>query len=175
MLASLLLSALGGIAQHQKTATNNDLDSNVLLTKLKSLVGTWKGTFQWTGEINANGKNTVEYYLTGNGSSLVENIIVEDGTISMSSVYYPDGPSLKMTHFCAANNHPRLEAIIDAKKPESIRFKKFDITNLRHEKAGHVHEILLEFLDKNHLNITFHYIRDGKKSKEQITLERQQS
>jgi hypothetical protein len=69
--------------------------------KLRGLAGNWEGTFAWSGGRNATGKMGAQYYTTGNGSAVVENL-TQDGVPSMTSVYYLDGADLRLTHFCAA-------------------------------------------------------------------------
>ena len=83
-----------------------------------------------------------------------------------------DGPLLRMSHFCAANNHPRLIAEQIDDELSSVEFEMVDITNLKHEKAGHVHAAKLEFIDDNTLNITFKYLMNDTESIELIQLKR---
>jgi len=69
------------------------------------------------------------YHVTGNGSAVIEELIV-DGKPSMTSAYHLDKDDLRMTHYCAAANQPRLKASsIDLSK-NLIRFDFVDITNL---------------------------------------------
>jgi hypothetical protein len=79
------------------------------LAQLRGLAGEWEGSFEWTGARTATGKMNATYYSTGNGSAVVENLTV-DGVPSMTSVYHLDGADLRMTHYCAAQNQPRLKA-----------------------------------------------------------------
>ena len=44
--------------------------------QFKSLAGDWEGTYEWTGARTAGGSLSATYYLTGNGSALVENLIL---------------------------------------------------------------------------------------------------
>src|SRR5438309_11983397 len=41
-----------------------------------------------------------KYYLTGNGTTVVENLIV-DGNANMTTVYHLDGADLRATHYCS--------------------------------------------------------------------------
>src|SRR5690242_11833427 len=77
--------------------------------RLRSLAGDWSGSFQWTGARTDSGKMNAHYYVTGNGSALVEDLSTGE-TPSMTTVYHTDGADLRMTHFCAAQNQPRLKA-----------------------------------------------------------------
>jgi hypothetical protein len=56
-----------------------------------------------------------------------------------------------MTHFCAAQNQPRLKATtVD---PDAITFSFVDITNLRSPTAGHVHGLEVRFLEPDHITL----------------------
>src|SRR5512137_1642123 len=79
------------------------------LSKLSALAGEWEGTYQWTGARSDHGTMGARYYVTGNGTSLVEDL-VQEGKPTMTSVYHLDGNDLRVTHFCAAGNQPRLKA-----------------------------------------------------------------
>ena len=99
------------------------------LDQLKALAGNWEGTFEWTGGRTANGPMKATYYTTGNGSAVVENLITENAPV-MTSVYHLDGADLRMTHFCGAQNQPRLKAgQIDLAKG-SIDFDSVSYTHL---------------------------------------------
>jgi hypothetical protein len=111
------------------------------------------------------------YYTTGNGSAVVENLIMENATV-MTSVYHLDGADLRMTHFCGAQNQPRLKAgQIDLAKG-SIDFDFVDITNLRAPDAPHVRGLEMRLIDPNHLRITFLFQSGDKESRENIVLKR---
>lgn len=139
--------------------------------RLKDLVGNWEGTFAWSGGRTATGKMDAQYYTTGNGSAVVENLLV-DGTPTMTSVYHLDGSDLRVTHFCGAQNQPRLKATAINADGSEITFSFVDITNLRSPEAGHVHGADLRFLDANHINLRFHFNSGDKDSDELIDLKR---
>jgi hypothetical protein len=141
------------------------------LNQLKTLAGNWDGTFEWTGARTANGAIKATYYTTGNGSAMVENLIMENAPV-MTSVYHLDGADLRMTHFCAAQNQPRLKARqIDLAKG-IIDFDFVDITNLRAPDAPHVRGLEMRLIDPNHLTITFLFQSGDKESRENIDLKR---
>jgi hypothetical protein len=139
--------------------------------KLRALSGDWEGTFAWSGARNATGKMDARYYTTGNGSALVENLIV-DGTPSMTSVYHLDGSDLRLTHFCAAQNQPRLKATALDPDNGQITFSFVDITNLRSPEAGHVQGVEVRFLGPDHVTLRFRFKGDGKDSDELVDLKR---
>ena len=104
-------------------------------SQLKSLVGDWNGTYEWTGARTGAGPISAIYRVTGSGSALVEDLIME-GTPVMMSVYHLDGANLRITHFCGAQNQPRLKAERIDLAHGVIDFGFIDITNLRAADAG---------------------------------------
>src|ERR1700686_1197643 len=97
--------------------------------QLKSLAGDWEGTYEWMGARTGTGSINPTYYVTGNGSALVENLIM-GGVLSMTSVYHLDGADLRMTHFCGAQNQPRLKAERIDLAHGIVDFGFVDVTNL---------------------------------------------
>src|SRR5215470_3397044 len=141
------------------------------LNQLRTLAGNWEGTFEWTGARTGNGGMRATYYTTGNGSAVVENLIMENAPV-MTSVYHLDGADLRMTHFCGAQNQPRFKARqIDLAKG-MIDFDFVDITNLPAPNAPHVHGLEMRLIDPDHLTITFLFQSGDKESRENIVLKR---
>ena len=141
------------------------------LEQLKSLAGDWEGTAEWTGGRTGSYPLNAAYYITGNGSALVENLISE-GVPNMTSVYHLDGADLRVTHFCGAQNQPRLKAQRIDLGHGTVDFDFVDITNLRSPDAPHVHGLEIRFLDSNHVTVTFLFEGGGKESRERISLQR---
>jgi hypothetical protein len=133
--------------------------------KLSSLAGEWQGTVAWTGQQPAD--ISAHYYTTGNGSA-----VVEDLSNGMTSVYHLDGTDLRMTHYCAAKNQPRLKATAFGADNSGVTFSFVDITNLSSPKAGHVQGIDMKFLAADHITIQFHFVSDGKVKDELLDLKR---
>jgi hypothetical protein len=141
--------------------------------QLKALAGDWEGTYEWTGARTAAGSMTATYYATGNGSALVENLIME-GIPVMTSVYHLDGADLRMTHFCAAQNQPRLKAERVDLAHGIIDFGFVDVTNLPSPDASHVDGLELRLIDSDHITVTFLFQSGDKESRERIVLKRVQ-
>jgi hypothetical protein len=139
--------------------------------QLKSLAGDWEGTAEWTGARTGSYPLNAAYYVTGNGSALVENLISE-GVPNMTSVYHLDGADLRVTHFCGAQNQPRLKAQRIDLGHGTVDFDFVDITNLRSPDAPHVHGLEIHLIDSNHLTVTFRFQSGGKESRERISLQR---
>jgi hypothetical protein len=133
--------------------------------RLSSLTGEWQGTVAWTGQQPSDIR--AHYYTTGNGSS-----VVEDLSNGMTSIYYLDGTDLRMTHYCAAKNQPRLKATAFGPDNSGITFSFVDITGLSSPKAGHVQALDVEFLTADHITLQFHFVSDGKVKDELLDLRR---
>jgi hypothetical protein len=141
------------------------------LAQLRGLAGQWEGSFEWTGARTATGKINATYSESGNGSAVLETLTV-DGLPSMTTVYHLDGADLRMTHFCAAQNQPRLKARqIDLTKG-ILDFEFVDATNLRSPDAPHVYGLEMRLLNADHITLTFLFEGGGKRSQEFIDLKR---
>jgi hypothetical protein len=141
----------------------------------------WSKSNPWpaTGKAPRNGpepglqliRSTQAITQRGTGSALVENL-VQEGFPVMTSVYHLDGGDLRMTHFCGAQNQPRLKADQIDLPHGLINFGFVDITNLRSPDAAHVHGMEMRLVDSNHITITFLFQSGGKESRERIDLKR---
>ena len=90
----------------------------------------------------------------------------------MTSVYHLDSGDLRMTHYCAAQNQPRLKARqIDIAKG-ILDFEFLDATNLRSPDAPHVYGLEMRLLNADHITLAFLFEGGGKASKEFIDLKR---
>jgi hypothetical protein len=148
-----------------------ETESSKALGQIKALTGNWSGTFQWTGGRNDSGSMNATYYVTGNGSAEVENLLNESTPV-MTSVYHLDGHDLRMTHFCGAQNQPRLKARRIDLDHGVIDFDFVDATNLRSPDAPHVHGLEIRLIDTNHLTLTFSFHSGSVESREEINLKR---
>ena len=109
-LAAILVSCVfvSAQAQHDEGGSPPASKANDTFNLIKALVGDWQGSYEWIGK-NRKGPMNARYYLTGNGTAVVEDLIV-DGNANMTTVYHLDGADLRATHYCAAGNQPRLKA-----------------------------------------------------------------
>lgn len=163
-LALGLWAITGGLGVEENKATK-------ALEQIKSLAGDWTGTAEWSGARAGTYPMNASYYVTGNGSALVENLISEGAPV-MTSVYHLDGADLRMTHFCGAQNQPRLKADQIDLTRGVINFVFIDITNLRSPDVPHVHGMEMRLIDPNRIAITFLFQNGNKESRERIDLKR---
>jgi hypothetical protein len=151
-----------------------DSDASKALEQLKSLAGSWEGTAQWAGARSGSYSIGATYYVTGNGSALVEDLITEKAP-TMTSVYHLDGNDLRLTHFCGTQNQPRLKAKRIDLEHKAFDFEFVDITNLKSPDAPHVHGLEIRLLDPNHITVTFLFRAANGESRELLNLNRVQN
>jgi hypothetical protein len=143
-----------------------------VLARLRGLAGTWEGTFEWSGARTGSGKARATYEVTGNGSAVVEHLFMNDQKVaSMTSAYHLDGADLRMTHYCAAGNQPRLKATRIAEGESGAQFSFVDATNLA-SRPAHVEAFEIRFPAPDRLVLRFTFDAAGKKSVEHIELKR---
>ena len=128
------------------------VEAKVAFAKLKTLAGSWKGKTtdeQKEGNKKEHGEShpdetSVTYKLTGAGSALVETQF-PDMPHEMVSVYHLDGKELRMTHYCAAGNQPRVKLDRVHSTPDDLIFVFDGGTNLDPEKDMHIHGVRIKF------------------------------
>src|SRR2546428_10564801 len=112
--------------------------------KLKTLVGSWEGKKTDGRPVN------VSYKLVSAGSALMETIGpgVEP---EMVTVYHQDGGRLLLTHYCAAQNQPRMTSTPSAGAIRGLTFSFLDATNPSGHNAGHMHKDVFTFGGGDHI------------------------
>ena len=126
---------------------DNDAGFEAAFERLKSLAGTWQYVER---------DDVVRYYLTGNGSAVVE--IFEN----MSSVYHMDGDALMVTHYCGANNQPRMKAVDYDSEKGRLKFDFLDVTNVAEPDEYYTREVEILFGDTDHIEVRFNGLEAGK-------------
>jgi hypothetical protein len=168
-LAAVLVSCVIGSAHAQHDHGTTAPAVNDTFNLVKALVGDWQGWYEWIGK-DRKGPMNARYYLTGNGTAVVEDLIM-DGAPNMTTVYHRDGTDLRATHYCAAGNQPRLKATaMDDSK--TVKFHLVDITSLTSPDAGHVKDLELRLTSLTQITILFTFVGSGKESIERIELTR---
>jgi hypothetical protein len=148
-----------------------DSPAAAALARLRSLSGEWEGSFEWSGSRNGTGRMNATYSVTGNDSAVVESLTM-GGVPTMTSVYHLDGADLRVTHYCAAQNQPRLRAQRIDMVQGVLEFSFVDATNLPSLDAAHVHGLEIRFIDADHIALTFIFHSGGHASNERIDLKR---
>jgi hypothetical protein len=124
---------------------------------MKSLVGEW----EMPGE-NGNPGTTVIFSLVSSGTALMETMGMGGQKDAMVTVYHPDGEKLLMTHYCAANNQPRMRCSKPSADQRTLAFDFLDGANMS-SSTGHMHRLVLTIEDADHLTEEWTW-KDGKTS-----------
>jgi hypothetical protein len=127
-----------------------------MFERMKALSGEWEGTFEWSQGRSGSGPLRVTYALSGAGSVLIETL-VQGGVPTMTTVYHLDGPDLRMTHYCAARNQPRLKAVRIDEGKGSAEFTFVDVTGVGPKNPGYVDGFFIELLDGDRLHLRFNF------------------
>jgi hypothetical protein len=109
--------------------------------------------FEMTYEIGSNGSIVTEQF----GKEL--------------SVFYLDGQSLLMTHFCNAGNQPRLR-LRENTRPGVFEFQTFDVTNLQSVDADHVVRVVYRIIDGKTIDLEIVWNHGKSEESEKYTLTR---
>ncbi len=157
--AIVILGGLRTAARGDDAPAKEGVEARAAFARLKKLAGTWTADIKHGGEAakakaeehkaQHDARPTVVFKLTGAGSALVETQF-PGAPHEMVSVYHLDGQELRMTHYCAAGNQPRLKLDREKSRPDHLVFVFDGGTNLDPKKDGHIHN----------LDITFH--EDGR-------------
>ena len=158
-------------ADDSKAATKTGIDAKAAFARIKTLAGTWKS--QTSDENKADhgdakeeshkGEKPVIYKLTGAGSALVETQF-PGSDHEMVSVYHLDGEDLRMTHYCAAGNQPRVKLDRANSKPDELIFVFDGGTNLNPEKDMHIHGVKITFHEDGKVTSAWEGYAGGKKA-----------
>jgi len=134
--------------------------SNPAFDSMKSLAGDWKG-------VGPDGKPfTVSYQVVSGGTVILERMNEEQ----MLTTYYLNGNDLMLTHYCMANNQPRMKA--QAMNGKNLEFQFVDATNLTDANAGHMNGLVVTIEDADHIQENWAWSEMGKTESHAFKLER---
>lgn len=137
------------------TAAFAQSDAQKSFDQMKSLAGTWQGTFEGT-------PTHVTLRVTSMGNAIIHEmngVGKPDDPISMINL---DGARLLMTHYCDAGNQPRFTAT-SSPDGKTITFDFLDATNLLPTQDGHMQHVVFHIIDADHHTELWQFkIADGK-------------
>jgi hypothetical protein len=146
------------------------VEAKAAFARLKKLAGTWTADIKHGGDAKAKaeehkdahgGRPTVVFKLTGAGSALVETQF-PGAPHEMVSVYHLDGQELRMTHYCAAGNQPRLKLDREKSRPDHLVFVYDGGSNLDPQKDMHIHGLAVTFQDDGRVTSDWEGFMGGK-------------
>jgi hypothetical protein len=136
--------------------------------KMKTLVGEWEGKAEDGKAIQ------VSYRLVSGGTALMEMIHPADEA-DMVTVYTADGDRVAVTHYCSANNQPRMQTAPISSSPQKLEFSFVGATNLAGPTAGHMHHLAVKFENNDHFTQNWTWRDNGKDKIETFHLVRKKS
>jgi len=80
---------------------------------------------------------------------------------SMVTMYHVDNNRLMLTHYCAAQNQPRMQAQV-SDDGKTLTFDFIDATNLASADVGHMRKLVLTIQDKDHVTEQWFFAQKGK-------------
>ena len=88
-LAAILASCVfaSAEAQHDEGGSPPASKTNDTFNLIKALVGDWQGSYEWIGK-NRKGPMNARYYLTGNGTAVVEDLIMDNNPNMTTSIIW---------------------------------------------------------------------------------------
>ncbi len=126
--------------------------------RFRALQGTWNGrsTKGW--------EEKVTYKTIARGSVVMETSFDAHPGETMLSAFHMDGDRLMLTHYCVAQNQPRLVATAFDDDGKTITFTFLDGTNLPSRDRGHMDKAIFRFEDADHFTSHWTWYQDGKES-----------
>ncbi|MGZ7057196.1 MAG: hypothetical protein ACXVK3_16870 [Candidatus Angelobacter sp.] len=118
---------------------------------LKALAG------QWDAKDGSGRQQTITWKVVSGGSVVMESMQEE----SMVSMFHMDNSRLMMTHYCAAQNQPRMQAQV-SDDGKTFTFDFIDATNLASPADGHMRKLILTIQDKDHFTEQWFFAQKGK-------------
>jgi hypothetical protein len=170
-LMSVLSAQCSVHADDTTTASKAGIDAKTAFAKIKTLAGDWKVQTSDEPKIDHGkakredhtGGLSVNYKVTGAGSALMETQF-PGSDHEMVSVYHLDGDDLRMTHYCAAGNQPRVKLDRALSTPEQLLFVFDGGTNLNPQKDMHIHGVKITFHEDGKVTSAWDGYVGGKKA-----------
>lgn len=158
--ATLLLAAS---AFTRATEPPKAAPASAEFARMKSLVGTWKGTTDM-------GQGPVEmvsqYRLIAGGSVLEEKVFA--GTPNeMTTMYYDKNGKLALTHYCVFGNRPGM--VLESAQAKTLKFAFDKTCGINVKKESHMHALTLTFEDADTITASCRAFVDGKEMPEHPT------
>jgi hypothetical protein len=152
------------------TPAKDGIEAKAAFTKLKTLAGSWISKTSHEDKEKAKKEHgeempdevAVNFKLTGAKTALVETQF-PGMPHEMVSVYHLDGKDLRMTHYCAAGNQPRLKLDLTKSTPDEFIFVFDGGSNLDPEKDKHIHGVRIKFEKDGKVKSEWEGYSDGKK------------
>jgi len=129
-------------------------DAQRAFDKLKTLAGTWEGTFEGS-------PLTATLRVTSMGNAIVHEM-KGSGPDDPITMIYLEGDRLMLTHYCDAGNRPRMVGRLSA-DGKTLDFDFLDVANFDAKQVGHMQHATFTFGDGDHHSEKWDFaMADGK-------------
>jgi|HubBroStandDraft_3_1064219.scaffolds.fasta_scaffold168557_1 hypothetical protein len=112
--------------------------------RLQALSGNWEGK-----DDDGNPAKT-NFKVVASNTAILETLSMS-GMEEMLTLYSIDRDGIALVHYCPANNQPRMRAIPQEDMPRELTFQFQGAANLPDPAAGHEHQLVILFEDKDHI------------------------
>ena len=124
----------------------------------QQLDGTWSGTATHSdGQVH----DTVATYRTTAGGSAVAETIFVDTPHEMITMYFAEGDTPMLTHYCGLANQPTMAGVYDP-DTKTVSFTYTGGTNIADDDMPHMHSVVYRFVDDDHIEVTWTLYAQGK-------------
>ncbi len=133
--------------------------ARAIFERFKRMAGDWKGhsTQGW--------RNRVHQQVIARGSTVMSTSQFEgdaENAEAMATMIHMDGDRLLLTHYCEAENQPRLVASGVGEQGAVVEFTFLDGTNLPSRDRGHMDRVVFRFVDDDHYTSRWTWYRNGQ-------------
>lgn len=127
--------------------------------KLKGLVGEWESK----ADSAVGSKAKLEVTLTSGGNAVMEkfSMLEKDKPVEMITMYYLDGDTIRLTHYCMAGNQPTMAGTYDP-ATKTLTFNLSSISNLKSPDDGHMYHAVYTFLDNDTVKMVWTFRKNQK-------------
>ncbi len=148
LAAAILVLALSA------SVTAGDSKGQVGFDKLKALLG------EWEGQTQDGSPRQASYQLISGGTALMETLQSE-AEPPMVTIYNVDRDRVALTHYCTANNQPRMQTEPIAGDPKGLDFTFTGGTNLTSADHPHIDGLVVTFQDEDHFTQKWSWKESG--------------
>jgi hypothetical protein len=146
----LLLVVLTGLS----TVGFAESDAQKSFTSLKTLAGSWQGTY-------AGKPVQVSLRVTSMGNTLMHEMTMTGRSDDPVTMLYLEGDRLLLTHYCDAGNRPRMTAQMTP-DGKAVEFNVVDVANFSTAQGGYMQHAIFTTLDQNHHSEDWTFLIEGK-------------
>ena len=134
-------------------ASGPQSDAQKAFEKLKTLAGTWEGTY-----MGMSGNVTIR--VTSTGNAILHEMTASGRPDDPITMIYVDGDRLLLTHFCDSGNRPRMQGKLSP-DGNTVTFDFLDVSG--NAEKFLMHDVMFTMIDANKHVVEFTFIMPNGK------------